>query len=129
MLLDTHILLLWMGDPKRLSRTQLRAIEGAVSRHEGLGISAMTLLEIAMLEREQKIDLKGTIDDLFAEMQSSLELQLLPLTYEIALQAGSLISLRDPADRVIAATAMVLRLWLVTSDQRIIASRLVGTIE
>jgi PIN domain nuclease of toxin-antitoxin system len=37
--------------------------------------------------------------------------------------------LRDPADRVIAATARVHRLRLVTSDQRMIESGLVGVVE
>ncbi len=38
-------------------------------------------------------------------------------------------SLRDPADRAIVATARMHRLVLVTSDQRIIESKLVTTVE
>ena len=38
-------------------------------------------------------------------------------------------SLRDPGDRVIVATARVHRLRLVTSDQRIIDSKLVPVVE
>ena len=54
---------------------------------------------------------------------------LLPLTYEVAVDAASLESLRDPADRTIAATARVHRLRLVTSDQRIVESGLVPVVE
>ena len=43
---------------------------------------------------------------------------------EIASEAALLSNLRDPADRAIVATARVHRLGLVTSDQRIIESKL-----
>jgi PIN domain nuclease of toxin-antitoxin system len=55
--------------------------------------------------------------------------RILPLTYEVALDVASLSVLRDPADRAIAGTARVHRLRLVTSDQRIIESKLVPVVE
>jgi PIN domain nuclease of toxin-antitoxin system len=55
--------------------------------------------------------------------------RVLPLTYEVALEAASLGALRDPADHAIAATARVHRLRLVTSDRRIIDSELVRVVE
>jgi PIN domain nuclease of toxin-antitoxin system len=45
---------------------------------------------------------------------------------EIAAMGGGL---RDPADRNIVATARVHRLRLVTSDQRIVESKLVPVVE
>ena len=52
------------------------------------------------------------------------------MTFEIATEVAALgDSLRDPADRAIVATALVHRLTLVTSDQRIIDSRLLTVIE
>ena len=53
---------------------------------------------------------------------------VLPLNYEVAAEAALLANLRDPADRAIVATARVHRLTLVTSDQRIIESKLVPVI-
>jgi PIN domain nuclease of toxin-antitoxin system len=47
----------------------------------------------------------------------------------VAAEIAVLETLRDPADRVIVATARVHRLRLVTSDQRIIDSRLVAVVE
>jgi PIN domain nuclease of toxin-antitoxin system len=47
----------------------------------------------------------------------------------VALDVAALRVLRDPADRAIAATARVHRLRLVTSDQRIIESKLVPVVE
>jgi PIN domain nuclease of toxin-antitoxin system len=51
-----------------------------------------------------------------------------PLTYEIATEAASLGNLHDPGDRAIVATARVHNLTLLTSDQRIIESKLVPVV-
>jgi len=52
------------------------------------------------------------------------EFLVLPLSYEVAAEAALLANLRDPADRAIVATARAHRLRLITSDQRIIESKL-----
>jgi PIN domain nuclease of toxin-antitoxin system len=65
---------------------------------------------------------------LSAALQASPVFHILPLTYEVATEAASLANPRDPADRAIVATARVHRLRLVTSDQRIIESKLVPVI-
>jgi len=88
----------------------------------------MSLLEIAVLTSERR--LKLPLEDFFGDLQANPLFRVLPLTYEIALEVASLgSSLRDPADRTIVATARVHRLRLVTSDQRIIESKLVPVID
>jgi len=129
LLLDTHILIRWAFEPRRLSRTQVREIDSALRRGEALACSAMTLLEIAVLASGEKSRLRVSLTELFQDLSSNPALQVMPLTFEVALEAASLGILRDPADRVIAATARVHRLRLVTSDQRIIDSELVPVIE
>lgn len=69
------------------------------------------------------------MEELFADLHSNPIFRLLPLTYEVAVDVASLGVLRDPADRAIAATARVHRLRLVTSDRRIIESKLVPVVE
>lgn len=55
---------------------------------------------------------------------------IVPIDLEIAREVAALgDSLRDPADRVIVATARIHGLRLVTSDQRIISSKLVPVVE
>ena len=54
--------------------------------------------------------------------------QILPLNYQVASDVAALGILRDPADRAIVATARVHRLHLMTSDQRIVESKLVPVI-
>ncbi len=129
LLLDTHVLIRWLSDVKRLSRMQLRTLEAAAKRGEPVAISAITLLEIAVLASGGKPVLKVSLDEFFQDLSSNPAFKVFPLTYEIATEAASLSVLRDPADRAIAATARVHRLRLVTSDQRIIESKLVPVIE
>jgi PIN domain nuclease of toxin-antitoxin system len=116
-------------DSKKLSRIQLRTVESAVQRGEPVALSAISLLEIAVLASGPKPALKVPLDEFFQDLSSNPSFRVLPLTYEVALEVQSLDVLRDPADRVIAATARVHRLRLVTSDRRIIESKLVQVVE
>ena len=127
-LLDTHIILHWVVGSKQLTRNQIRTIESASRRREPLGVSAASLLEIAILMDLGKVRVHGPL----AEFLHSLEAEpyrVFPISAEIALEAGGFRVLKDPTDRVIAATARVHGLRLVTSDHRIIGSNLVSTIE
>ena len=94
---------------------QIRVLEGAVRRTEPLALSAVSLLEIAILTNERTRRLKASLNELFHHLQSP--------AYEVATEAASLGTLRDPADRAIVATARAHRLTLMTSDQRIIESK------
>jgi PIN domain nuclease of toxin-antitoxin system len=127
-LLDTHIAVRWLIQARRLSREQLRALEESVRRAEPVALSAISLLEIAVLAGEGRLRLKVSLDEFFEELQGNPVFRLLPLDYEVASEVASLGILRDPADRTIVATARVHRLRLVTSDQRIIDSKLVPVI-
>jgi PIN domain nuclease of toxin-antitoxin system len=130
LLLDTHIVVRWLADPRKLSRNQTRTLASVVRRAEPVALSAITLLEIAVLTADGRLRLKAPLDELLTELQANPVFQVLPLSYEVASEVESLGSvLRDPADRVIVATARVHRLRLMTSDQRIIESNLVAVIE
>ena len=127
LLLDTHIVVRWLTNAKKLSREQVRVLEAAVRRAEPIALSAISLLEIAVLGSAGKLGLKVALEELLEDLQSPV-FQILPLTYEVAAEVASLGGLRDPADRAIVATARVQRLKLVTSDQRIIESKLVSVV-
>ena len=94
---------------------------------EPVALSAMSLLEVAVLSSQGKFRLKMTIVEFFEHLQTVV-FQVLPLSFDVAADAASLAALRDPADRAIVATARVHRLRLVTSDQRIIESKLVPVV-
>ena len=127
LLLDTHIVVRWLTNPKKLSREQVRVLEAVVRRAEPVALSAMSLLEITVLGSAGKLGIKVPLDELFEDLEAPL-FQILPITHEVAAEVALLGILRDPADRAIVATARVERLSLVTSDQRIIASKLVPVI-
>lgn len=60
-LLDTHIVVRWLIDARKLSREQVRVLEATVRRAEPLALSAISLLEIALLVGEEKLKLKGAL--------------------------------------------------------------------
>ena len=126
--LDTHILIRWVTEPKKVSREQLRALENSVRRTELVSFSAISLLETAVLASQGRLKLKMSLHEFFDELQANPVFRVLPITYEVAAEAASLSFLRDPADCAIVATARVHRLRLVTSEVRIIESKLVPVV-
>lgn len=92
-------------------------------------MSAITLLEIAVLFGAGTTRSDVPVNELLDELASNPAFQIFPFTIEIAAEVAAVgASLRDPADRAIVATGRVNRLRLVTSDQRIIESKLVPVI-
>ncbi len=130
LLLDTHVAIRWVRESRKLSRQQTYSLDNAVRHSEPVAISSMSLLETAVLVSGGKLRLKTPLNEFFEEMENIPVFRVLPLTYEIAQEVAAMgNALRDPADRAIVATARVHRLRLVTSDQRIIASKLVSVID
>ena len=128
-MLDTHIVIRWFYEPRRLTRGQKRIIETAERQGTQLGVSAFTLIEIALLVILGRIS-RSEAKFLWSELDSNALLKIIPLSTEIADEIAVLAgSLRDPADQTIVATARVHRLQLLTADQRIIDSELVSVIE
>jgi PIN domain nuclease of toxin-antitoxin system len=129
LLLDTHIVVRWLVTPKKLSREQARTLRDAISRREPLAVSAVSLLEIAVLFGAGDARSRIPSRDLLAELESNPAIEIVPFTLDTALEVAAIGGvLRDPADRAIVATARVHRQRLVTSDQRIIESKLVPVI-
>jgi PIN domain nuclease of toxin-antitoxin system len=129
LLLDTHVVVRWLVEPKRLSGEQLRVLRSAVRRSEPLALSAITLLEIAVLFGKYRTRQTVPARELFATLESDAGFHVVPFDVDIAAEVAALGSaLRDPADGAIVATARIHRLRLVTSDQRMIESKLVSVV-
>ena len=128
-LLDTHIVVRWLAAPRKLGREQARVLREAVRRQEPLAVSAITLLEIAILFGEGSARSAIPAEELLGELESNPAFQIVPLTIDVAAEVAALGgSLRDPAARTIVATARVRRLRLITSDRRIVDSKLVPVV-
>ncbi len=127
-LLDTHVVVRWLSSPRKLSSDQIRVIREAVRQGEAVAVSAYSLVEIAMLAQRSR-PLAGTVRGILNEVEANPLFHLLPITFPIASDAADLALLRDPGDRIIAATARIHGLRLLTSDQRIIESKLVSVID
>jgi PIN domain nuclease of toxin-antitoxin system len=126
-LLDTNAVLRWLGEPRKLSRDQIRVIEAADKGLQQVAISAVTLLEIAAMDGTSRI--RSGAAEILQLLEYHPMYRLLPVTFEIAIEAAALKALRDPADRAIVATARLHRLKLVTSDEAVIGSKLVSVVE
>ena len=50
-ILDTHVVIRFLGQPQRLGKLQLRALREAERRGEQFQISAITLIEVAQMFR------------------------------------------------------------------------------
>jgi len=117
----------WLVEPEQLSQDQNRMLTAAVRRSEPLALSAISLIEIAVIHGGR---VRAPVSKILQALESSSGFIVVPIDIEIATEVAAMgDSLRDPNDRVIVATARIHRLRLVTSDQRIINSKLVPVVE
>jgi len=120
----------WLTDPRRLSTDQQRVISQSQVSGVSLGVSAVTLIELAVLSSGGASRLNVPLDRLLEDLAPGGDFCIVPIDREISRDVAAVgDSLRDPMDRVIVATARVHGLRLVTSDERIIASKLVPVVE
>lgn len=120
-LLDTHIWIWWVsGDRKLTARHQHHLQQSAAS---GLGVSVISCWEAALLDAATKITLPLPIDDWVRDALAYPDVQLLTLTPEIAIASTRLPAPfhKDPADRILVATARVLHIPILTADAKILA--------
>lgn len=113
LLLDTHVLLWWLDDPKRLSRAARRAIQDGSNP---VYISAAVAWEITIKKALGKLDAP---DDLEDAIEANRFLSL-PITIPHALAVRSLPHHhRDPFDRILIAQALHEGFRLVNRDSEI----------
>jgi PIN domain nuclease of toxin-antitoxin system len=127
-LLDTHIFVWLNQNDPRLTNHHRQVIEK--EREHGLGISTISLIEIARLVSAKRIILPLPIQEWFEIALSQEGIMLISITPEIAVEAQTLPGdfHKDPADRIIVATARVSDIPVVTVDKKILDYSFVKTI-
>lgn len=117
-LLDTHVLLWWALDPDRLSSAAVASLQ-AMERFGGFA-SAISIWELGVKVQRGKLDLGISITEFTRRLQKSSLLELVPVTAAVWLRSLELPwDHRDPADRVIVATALLQDVPLLTADTEI----------
>ena len=121
--LDTHSLLWLESEYEKLSPSARAAIEASVLAGERIAISAITLWEITLLARRKRILANVSIQSFLMDLEENY--RVVPVIGTIAFLAAELPASfpKDPMDRLIAATAIVENLTLITADRDILASQ------
>jgi PIN domain nuclease of toxin-antitoxin system len=127
-LLDTHALVWLLSDDLKLSPRARTTIREQVLLKNPIAISDVTLYEMAWLVEKKRIEIKVPLELYLEEVQSRFVAKR--VTAAIAAKAASLPREypSDPMDRIIAATAFVEGLDLLTADGLIRRSGAVNTI-
>ena len=127
-LVDTHVVVWLALDPTHLSKNARAAIDDARGSGDGLAISDITLLELATLSSKGRIRLDISLESFLREVEARFV--VLPISGRACVRALGLPATypKDPADRIIGATALVEGLSLLTADRGIRRSRALRTI-
>jgi PIN domain nuclease of toxin-antitoxin system len=127
-LLDAHVVVWLAFDQEQISKKARNAIDDARKNADGLAISDITLLELATLASKGRIRLDISLESFLQEVEARFI--VLPISGRACARITGLPASypKDPADRIIGATALVEGLYLLTADGEIRRSRTVQTI-
>ncbi len=127
LLLDTQVLVWSQVNQRQLTKAAVSAMQRARKRGD-LAVSVFTLYEVAGMMERGRLDRRGSIETSLRYFTDGIAVK--PITLEIAALAVEFPQdfPRDPGDRIIAATARVENVPLITADERIRACKLVKTI-
>ncbi|MFM7519319.1 MAG: type II toxin-antitoxin system VapC family toxin [Planctomycetota bacterium] len=127
-LLDTHVWIWTQEQPDAIGVKTRGLLE---STREELCVSAVSSLEIARLVAGGLLEVKGSLDRWVRAAIDSIEARSVGIDHPVAIEAYKLPGRfhKDPADRILVATARINDLTLVTADERILAYRAVRTLD
>ncbi len=126
LLLDTHVWVWMRLDPDRLDARSRRRIEDSSN---ALWFSPISAWELLQLADRGRLHLAPDAPTWIRNSIATMAVTVAPIGVEIAI-ASRRIALPhdDPADRLLAATAKVLDLTLVTADERLLGCREIKTL-
>lgn len=127
--LDTHVWIWWMSNPGKLSTPAREAIDNALKTNN-VCISSISVWETTLLYLKKRLLLTINIDEWIALSEKLPFISFIPIDNRIAFKSVTLPEPlhKDPADRIIISTAIVLGAELVTKDDKIINYPYIKTI-
>ena len=126
---DTHPPVFWASKrSQRLGKRARRIFREAERGKHSIIVPVAVLEETARLVERRVIRLPVAFRQWAEELARSANFQVQPYTIEILLESLGLTVIRDPADRVIVATARHLRFPLITTDDLILDGNWVQTV-
>ena len=115
-LLDTHALLWWALDPGQLSDTAEKTVR-TMEQHGGYA-SSISLWELGIKVQRGQLDLPISVDELARRVEHGGVVELVAADAKTWLRTLRLDwAHRDPADRVIVATALIKGVPVLTKDR------------
>ena len=129
-LLDTHVLIWSLSDFENLS-DQTKEIIDIAKNQQKLLVSSISLWEIAMLKSKRRINIYKPIKEFLKSIVEIEGIKIVDITYDIAADSTLLLDNfhGDPADRIIAATAINKEAVLLTRDRQILEWAALGNIK
>lgn len=128
LLLDTHV---WVWSQESSERFGPDTLAAFSSLENPLFVSTISTVEIARLLSLDRLRLTVDLSLWIRESLSSLGAETIEVSHEIAIEAYRLPPSfqRDPADRLLAGTARIHGLRLVTADQELLARPELDTLD
>ncbi len=129
-LIDTHILIWWVSGSSTLSDIARKKIETTLDSGSEVIISSISAWEIAMLIEKGRLVLSMDVSSWLDEVSQIDGVRFIPVNNEIGVKSTMLPGVfhKDPADRMIVATARKMAIPLITADEKIINYEHVETI-
>jgi PIN domain nuclease of toxin-antitoxin system len=117
-LLDTHALLWWALDPEHLSKPAVDVLRRM--EQQGGYASSISIWELGIKVQRGALELPISVDELATRLEHGGVVELVAVDTTTWLRTLSLDwSHRDPADRVIVATALMRQVPVLTKDRRL----------
>jgi PIN domain nuclease of toxin-antitoxin system len=127
--LDTHVWIWFVSNSELLSNKARKSIDDAIKTNEIL-ISSISTWEVCLLVAKKRLKLTMEVSDWIAKSEMLPFVKFYPVDNAIAIRSVNLPQPihKDPADRIIIATALITGAQLVTKDDKILDYQYVKTI-
>jgi PIN domain nuclease of toxin-antitoxin system len=127
---DTHTIVWYLSNPEKLSETAIQTLDQASQSGYMIYLSAISVVELKYLTERDRIDIT-VLNQILKIVKSNIpSIEIVALDLEISENLSHInrAVVPDMPDRIIAATALSLKLPLVTCDHKIQACTTIQTI-